>query len=205
MEKSPDNLEAVYSLREAENYEGKAKIAKLAISFIEPDRSVFLDSGTTVMSLARILPDLKLSILTSGPNLALEAVKRYNTNVNLVGGTVNRHNLSVSGMMSIEFIRNLNIDTAFMVASGFSLGSGFSCGNYSECELKSSIIHKAQKVIMLMDSSKFDKNLPFSFASLSDVNYFVTDKKPDDAVLAKAEECGAQVLYDSAAHEKGRD
>lgn len=196
VEKSPDNREAIYSLRETENYDAKVKIAKIAATLIEPDRSVFLDSGTTMMSLARLLPDLKLSILTSGPNIALEAVKRYNTNVNLIGGTINRHNLSVSGMMATEFVRNLNIDTAFMVASGFTTGSGFSCGNYSECELKSSIIKKARTVIMLMDSSKFDKNLPFTFSELGDINYFITDQRPDDAVMEAAEVAGVTVLFD---------
>ena len=44
-----------------------------------------------------------------------------------------------------------------------ALKCGFSCGNYSECELKSYVVKNAHKVIMLIDSSKFDKDLPYTF------------------------------------------
>ncbi len=191
----PSRQEDIYSLRASMNQQAKEQIAEIAVEYIETGRSVFLDSGTTVMQLARILPDLNLSILTSGPNISLEVVKRHNPTVNLIGGMVSRDNLSVSGMQALEFVRHLNFDIAFMVASAFSLDNGFSCGNYSEFELKRLIINKARKTIMLLDSSKFDKSMPFTFAGLSDIDVLITDCRPQDNVLSTAKEHGIEIRF----------
>jgi DeoR/GlpR family transcriptional regulator of sugar metabolism len=114
----PAVSEDIYSLRAAVNLEGKDIIAKKAVEFIEPGRSIFIDSGTTMMCLARILPDENLSILTSGPNVSLEIIKKSQPTVTLIGGQLSRNTLSTSGANSMEFIRNVNIDTAFLATSG---------------------------------------------------------------------------------------
>lgn len=188
--------EAVYALRARKNQEAKEKIARLAVAFLETGRSIYLDSGSTGMCLARNLPDLNLSILTGAPNIALEVSKRYKPTVTLIGGLINRNTLSVSGMQSLDFIRDCNFDIAFMVASAFSLENGFTCGNYSEGELKRSIIHKAAKTVLLVDSSKHCKSMPFTFARFSDIDVMITDEKPKESVLSAASENGVQVLYE---------
>jgi len=177
--------EDVYSLRAMKNIEGKMKIAKKALNFVETGRSIYIDSGTTTMCLAKLLPDENFSILTSGPNISMEVIKNKNTSVNLVGGQLSRDNLSTSGISSLNFIKNINIDIAFMATSGFSLKSGFTSGDFNECELKKAIIKKARKVIMLMDTTKIDKNMPFTFAWLRDIDILICDANvPEDLIKA---------------------
>ena len=176
--------EDVYALRAVKNHEAKDKISRIALKYIETGRSIFLDSGSTAMSLARILPDLNFSILTSAPNIALEISKRYKPTVTLIGGLLNRATLSVSGMQSNSFINDLNFDTALMVASAFSPESGFTCGNYSDSELKKSIIKKAKQVIIMVDNSKFEKSMPYTFANFEDSDVIITNQFPGDEVLS---------------------
>ncbi len=186
--------EAVYSHRAALNIDNKKKIASFALSFIETGRSVFLDSGTTVMSLAQMLPDVNLSILTSGPNIALEILKKYNPTVNLIGGIINRDNLSVSGAHALSFVKSVNIDVAFLAPSGCSENNGFTCGEYTEYEVKKAIVKKANKVVVLMDSSKFGRSLPFTFASLKDIDVLISDYPFSEEYLQKAKEAGVEVI-----------
>lgn len=186
--------EDVYALRAVKNQEAKDKIAKIAVRFIETRRSVFLDSGSTGMSLARALPDASFSILTSAPNIAMEVSKRYKPSVTIIGGLINRSNLSVSGMQSAQFIKSLNVDIAFITSSAYSPKNGFTCGYYSEAELKNMIIAKADKTILLMDSTKFGKSMPFTFASMQDIDVMVTDKRPDDEIMELAQKYGVSVL-----------
>ena len=192
--KNAEEQEDVYALRAVKNHEAKERISKIAAEYIETGRSIFMDSGSTGMCLARCVPDLNLSILTSAPNVALEVSKRYKPTVTLIGGLINRTTLSVSGDQSLNFINSVNIDIAFIVASAFSVENGFTCGNYSEGELKRHIIAKAKKTIVLIDSSKFGKCMPFTFADFSDIDILVTDKTPDEAVLKLAEETGVQII-----------
>ncbi len=165
-----------YAEREKENYNSKLAIASKALSFIEKGKSYFFDSGTTIMRLAENIPDEHMAITTPGPNIALELTKKSRPIINLVGGIVNRESISVTGSQAIDFLDNTNIDIAFMTPSAYSQTSGFTCGNFTECELKNFIVKKARMVIMLMDASKLDKNLPYTFCGLSDVDILITDK-----------------------------
>lgn len=187
--------EDLYEKRISENPEAKNSIAQIAAEYITEGRSIFLDSGSTLMALAKRLPDIYLSILTSAPNIALEISKRYAPTVNLIGGQVNRETLSVSGMQAMEYVDHMNFDLAVMAPSAFSPDVGFTCGNYSECELKKLIIKKAKRTIMLADSSKFGRAMPFTFAMLKDVDILVTDREPSQEILKEAQAEGTLVRW----------
>lgn len=188
--------EDVYALRAAKNQDAKNKIARLALKFIEPRRSVYIDAGSTGMFLARSLPDLNFSVVTSGINVAMEISKRYKPSVTMLGGLINRNNLAASGNQSGQIISQLNIDTALIVGSAFSLKNGFTVGNYEEGVLKKSIISKAEKVIMLIDSSKFGKTMPFTFAHMEDIDILITDKRPSEEVMELTQKSQIKVIYE---------
>ena len=125
-----------YSRRAGENVNAKIKIASQAIKLVERERSIYFDAGSTLMCLAEILPDDSFSIITSGANIALELVKKLRISVVSLGGLINRNTLSMSGPDAVAMIEKVNIDLAFMSASGFSLESGYTVSNIYECELK---------------------------------------------------------------------
>lgn len=186
--------EDTFSKRLRENADEKDLLVKSAVSLIESGRSVFLDSGTTMLALAKILPNKPLSVVTSGPNVALELANRPNTTLNLIGGTLNPNNCSVAGASAIMCLKMLNIDLAFISPSGFSLSGGFTVGNYADCEVKKAVIKKASKVIMLLSKHKLDKTLPFTFANLKDVDVLITDLSKDNTIVKKAEMLGVSVI-----------
>ncbi len=167
--------EPIYSFRELENMGAKKEIAMKALRYVERGRSMYLDSGSTLMCLAKVMEDEAYTIITSGLNIAVELLKKQKPSVISLGGSVNRNTISVSGPESIEHMSRINIDIAFMSASGYSEENGFTVSNVFESELKRSIIKKAKKVIMLMDSSKIDKILAFTFASRSDVDVVILE------------------------------
>ncbi len=186
--------EDLYSRRATENIEAKTAIAKKAAALIESGRSLYLDSGTTLMRFAREIPDDYISILTSGPNIALELIKKNRPNVMLIGGQLNRNTLSLSGADAGRFLEGVNIDVAFMASSGFSLRHGFTSGTHSECELKRELLKMASKVIMLMDSSKVGKNLPYTFGFLSDIDVLISDDNLPEDIVAAGREQGVTVV-----------
>ena len=179
--------EDIYELREIKNRCAKEHIAEKAVGFAEQGRSIFIDSGTTAMCLARLLPDAPLAILTSGPNVAVEVSAKFKPSVTLIGGLINRASLSVSGMQAMEFIKDFNIDIAFMVASAFSAEDGFTCGNIAECELKRAVAAKAKKTIMLADCAKAGKSMPFTFARMEDIDVLITECEPPAEIVAAAQ------------------
>ena len=188
------SMEEEFPSRMQKNIPAKEALAKKAIDMLETGRSIFLDSGTTMMTMANLLPDERLTITTTGPNIALELVNKKQTIVNLVGGMLNRDNISVSGTQAIRFLEDINIDTAFIVPSGASAHTGLTCGNYSECELKKHIVEKARKIIVLLDTSKLDKSLPYTFCDLKSVYAIITNGILPDDIERLAETNGVQII-----------
>lgn len=188
------SMEDSFHQRMGENMTAKEKIAKCAIGLIETGRSLFLDSGTTVLTLASLLPDERHIITTTGPNIALELIKKSQPIVNLVGGMVNRDNISISGNQALRFLDDINIDIAFIVPSGLSLKDGFTSGNYSECELKRMVVQKARRVIVLMDTSKLNRSLPFTFCGLEKVHTIVADAQLPSDITAAAKAAGVEII-----------
>ncbi len=176
-----------------ENTSVKQKIARRAANLIETGRSIFLDSGTTLLELASYIPDERLTITTTGPNIAIELLKYQSIIVNLVGGMVNRHNVSVSGALSNEYIENVNIDIAFISPSGFSLKNGFTSGNWNECELKKLVVKKATKTVVLLDTNKIDKTMPYTFCGLDGVHEIITNERLPRDIEEEAKKCGVKI------------
>lgn len=188
------SMEDAFSQRLGENLKSKERLAHRAIQMIETGRSLFLDSGTTMLMLASQMPDERLNITTTGPNIALELIKKPQTIVNIVGGMVNRDNISVAGNQALRFLEDINIDIAFIVPSGMSAENGMTCGNYIECELKSFIVEKARRVVVLMDKSKLDKSLPYTFCKLEQVDVVITDATLPDEIIRQAAGCGTEII-----------
>ena len=186
--------EESFNLRLHANSAAKEAIVQRAAAMIEPGRSIFLDSGTTILRLVSAISDKRLTITTSGPNIALELLKKNMPIVNIVGGMINRDNISVSGTQAMRYMEDINIDIAFLTPSGLTMENGFTCGNYSECEFKQLIIRKARKVVLLMDSSKIDKSLPYTFAEIGDVDAVITNRDLPPEIARLARERGTEII-----------
>lgn len=186
--------EGLYSHRAMENIGGKMKIARRCLPLLGFDSALFLDSGSTLMCLARLLPDSYRPILTSGVNIALELIKHPSFSVTLLGGQLNSNTLSVSGQIAEDNADIFNIETAVMATSGFSLEEGFSSGTHTENELKRSIIRKAKRVIMLMDTRKLERSMPLTFAALEDIHVLILDAEPSPQLRQACDRAEVELL-----------
>ena len=84
----------------------------------------------------------------------------------------------------------INIDMAFIGVSGCSVDAGFTCGTEGDMLVKRLVINKARTSVLMCGSEKFSSLMPYTFASLSDVDYLITDgDAPENfAQAAKAAE-----------------
>lgn len=188
------DMEGLYSQRMYENTEAKRRVAGAALAFLEPQCSIFLDAGSTIMSLVKQLPNLRYAIVTSGANIAIELSQRFDISVACVGGQISGSTLSLSGPQAEAFVDSVNIDTAVLSASGYSEKGGFSIGSYTESMLKRKVISKAGRVMILMDRSKLGRTLPFTFAHLPDVDVFVCDGPLPPGLRAAAQAAGVELV-----------
>ena len=183
-----------FNVRMRDNNSGKLLIARKAMELIQPHSSIFLDASTTNLTLARNLPDMNLNIFTTGPSIALELCRLHNPVVTLCCGTINRKNLALSGQNPLEMLEKINIDMAFIGVSGCSVDAGFTCGTEGDMLVKRLVIQKARTSVVMCTQEKLRCLMPYTFATMKDVDYLMTDSPMLEPFQKAAGEYGTILL-----------
>ena len=166
----------VFGEREKRNPAEKMEIARKAAEMITSDMSIFVDAGSTAMAFAHCIPDRDLIVITSAPNVGLEiAMRTTKPTVIFLGGPLIRKTMNVAGLSVLDQLKNLNIDTAFMSASGYTDATGFSISGQQTSILKRTVVNSARRVVMMIDSSKFCSIYPYTFARANEIDTVVSD------------------------------
>ncbi len=187
-----DDIE--FNIRMKENTAGKTSMMKKAMKLLRPQSSVFLDTSTSNIILARNLPDMEINITTISPSVALELCRLKNATVNLCGGVMNPRTLSVAGINTMEFLEKINIDLAFIGVSGCSAEVGFTCGTEADMLVKRLVIKKARTSVVLCSADKLKRLMPYTFAGFSDVDYVICDEPLPDDFVHRCEQNGVKIL-----------
>lgn len=160
----------------------KQMLGKFAASLIEEDDTILLDSGTTMMEIARNLDRFKhLTIITNALDIAI-TLNRYNRfDVIVLGGNMRAVSYSTVGMLAEYALKNFYCDKLFLGVDSASIRDGLSTPNIEEANLNQVMISSAKEVIAVFDSSKFGRRSFAHIASLEHINTIVTDSNiPDD-------------------------
>ena len=184
----------LYLKRTTRNADEKKIIAEKAVSLVQENTTIFLDSGSTCMEFARHMPDGPYMIFTTSLSGALELARLQQAQVHIIGGHMNASSLSLKGAMTVRDLAMINFHTAFIGVTGYIHSRGFTCGSPEECELKRTVIEHSEKAVMLMDSQKIGVTSMCTFARAEDVSAVVSDGGLDEKTLREFERAGAEVL-----------
>lgn len=193
-------IETKFDIREKKNKSEKSAIAKKAVEFIQPGQCILLDASSTALQLARQLKDspIRLTVVTSGINTALELKENQHMTVILLGGIAKRESFALEGSLGVDLLKKINIDMMFTSASGFTLDLGLTDFSVYEVELKKEMVNSAEKVVALLDYTKINKNSIASFASLEQIDTIITDADLDESFSNTLKEKKIRVIKASA-------
>lgn len=185
------------SQREQECMEEKRMIAKLAAQQIPDNTTLYLDTGTTVSEIVPFLAEKQnLTIVTNSVRVLERMVQYPNLNLFVLGGF---YSSDISGFVGITVLDNMNrlaFDYAVLGATGISLDGGLMTGGFSEEPIKQHVLrHSKKKVMLLVDSEKFDRTALFTFGEIGDIHCVVTDREPPRRYRERFEINNIQVLY----------
>lgn len=184
----------LFGRRAARNTAQKQAIAEKAVKLLEPHTTIFLDSGSTCTMLAKIVPDMPCIIFTSGLSCAIELAKLDKPQVRVPGGELNHYSLSVCGLSAIAELERVNFDIAIIGVTCYSKATGFTCGVAEEAELKRKVMQRAQKKVLLMDSSKVDRRSTYTFCGLDDIDALISDGGLPEDMKTRCKDAGIRVL-----------
>jgi len=169
--------------RESANVTEKKALAKAALALINPGDSLFFDASSTVFHLARLLPNMDLTVLTPALKVAIELARRPAIRVILSGGTVGHSSLSCQGDLAAASLERCQAQKAFFSCRGVDPHRGLSEANLEQADLKRKMMSLAEQTILLADHSKFGVRSSWFFAKLSDIDLLIVDRKPGQAVM----------------------
>ncbi len=176
--------------------EAKRAIAAAALELLPgADGSILLDGGTTTAALAEILPgDRRLLAVTSSVPIAARLSAAAGLTLHVLGGRVRGVTQCAVGETTVRVLADLRVDVAFLGANGISSRHGFTTPDEAEASVKRAMVRAGQRVIVLADSSKLDREHLVRFAAVEDVDVLVTDAEADPGLVAELEELGVEVL-----------
>jgi len=173
----------------------KKRIARTALSLIGQNDSIIIGSGTTVFELARVLyPEKKLTVITPALKVALELCNRPNIDILQLGGIIHQSSSSSAGFFAERILDELSCGVLFLGVDGIDLEHGITITNIIEASLNQKMIQMAHTVVVLADSSKFDRRGIARIGSLDQVDYIVTDKGAPAGMIPKIEKMGVRVI-----------
>ena len=155
----------------------KARIGKKAASLIEPNDVIAIDTGSTCSYLT-------LAQLTTHPNY----------DVICAGGYLYPNTRMFYSPEGISLINRTCVNKAFLSTAGISGKLNVTCVAPHEMNAKSALMESSQTKILLLDSSKFSKICPTTFAYLSDFDIIVTDDELSAEWQGYIADLGIQLL-----------
>jgi len=181
--------------KELINAEEKKRIARAAIDLIADTDSIMIGSGTTVFEVARALyPPKHLTVITPALRVGLELSNRSNVEVLQLGGLIRPNSSSVMGDYAMSMLNDISCGIFFLGVDGIDLNFGMSISNLTEAALNQKMIETAQTVVVLADSTKFDRRGLGRICGLEQVHYIVTDRNVSNNTVKALKERDIKVI-----------
>jgi DeoR/GlpR family transcriptional regulator of sugar metabolism len=175
--------------------EEKEHIAAAVVKLLSPGETVALDSGSTVLSVAREIRRLEipLTVITPSVLVGLELSDCEFIKVHLLGGLLRPGELSLIGSETVGQFDRFNCDTAILGVAGVDISGGISDYHYDEAYVKKAAIRAARRTIVAADRSKLGRSSLIKIAELEDIQAIVTDGSERHPTLVEAQSRGVSV------------
>lgn len=195
MKQSLVNIDLSIYERRRQNMNLKEAIGAAAANMILQGETILLDTGTTIMELAKHLSKkIEITIITNSVDITYRLSEFPNIRVIMPGGILRRNSIALVGEQAAESLRNFYCDKYFLSADGIDVEKGMMTTNIEEASLARINIRNSKKVFALIDSSKFQSKGITAIAPLSEVDTLITDRGIPLAILHKIRELGVNVI-----------
>ncbi|MBS0968466.1 DNA-binding transcriptional repressor (plasmid) [Chimaeribacter arupi] len=177
------------------NTDKKKQIAALAAGLINEGDSLIFDAGSTVLQMVPHLARFNnITVMTNSLSIVNELVELENDQVILMpGGTYRKTSASFHGSLAETAFSHFSFDKLFIGADGVDLAAGVTTFN-EVFAVSQAMCRAAQKIVLLVDSSKFGRKSPNVVCQLASVDVLITDSDIAPALVTQLQEKGIEVL-----------
>lgn len=170
----------------------KRVIAAAAARLIRDGETVLVNGGSTTLAVAQALPTRDIALVTCSPAVA-KAADAVGRGVFLLGGRWYPSFGVVVGPVVLPGVTGLRADVLILGVAGIS-ADGISIANIEEAEMLADMLGSTARVVVVADSSKFDRSAFAVLAGLDRIDVLVTERAPAEHLATALTEAGVDLV-----------
>ena len=165
-------------------------VAKRAVEYIEKQEVIYITTSSVGYYMAISLPeDLEITVLTNSVTIAEALRKKENVSVILLGGEMS-HRGHCHDYYTIQMVKNIRLDKAFLSHSALSLEFGASIHNSAGVEFGKAVMENSTMNIGLYPSEKIGKSSIHSVCKIEEYDLLITDEHVSEDFLRQLNDLG---------------
>ncbi len=158
-----------------EKVEEKQAIGRYAASLVQPNMTVLLDGGSTVVYAARQITARPLQVVTNSLPIADLYADEEKIEVILIGGSLYPRTGVTLGPIALGCLADLHADLLLFSVAGVYEDATYNL-NLTMAQVEQSMMRQAARSVMLMDSGKFGRKSLSRVCGLEELDTLVTDR-----------------------------
>ena len=182
-----------FDQRQKTQWDKKKLIAEAAAKLIEDGDTILLDGGSTTYELARLLVGRPLQIVTNSLPVASLFTSNPAADLVLIGGYVHTRTGVSLGPYANQMLADLNVRRAVLSVAGIN-PSGYYNSNLLLVETERAMMKAADEVLVVADSSKFDRSSLALLGPLDMIDILVVDYEIGDEWRQRLQETGVELI-----------
>jgi DeoR/GlpR family transcriptional regulator of sugar metabolism len=183
------NSSQVYSINQ------KKAIAQKAASLIKDGMFVLTSGGTTIIELARALPEsLHATFITGSLPAALEYVHHPNIEIIFIGDKLSKNSQITVGAEAILKIKQIKADLCFLGINAIDIENGLTDNDWDVVQVKKAMIDSSDKVVALSISEKINTAQRIQICKTEELDVLISELTPDKKMFAPYKKAGVTIM-----------
>jgi DeoR/GlpR family transcriptional regulator of sugar metabolism len=163
-----------FDARQSMHWGQKKAIAARAVELVEDGDTILLDGGSTTYEVARLLVGRPIHVVTTSLPVANLFASDTSSDLVLVGGNICPRTGVARGPYAVEMLSKVRVRKTILSVAGIN-EEGFFNNNLLIVEAERQMMHSADEVIVVADSSKFGRQSLTHLCPLGEVDHVVVD------------------------------
>ena len=163
--------------------DSKKTIAQKAVELIHEGMFILTSGGTTVIEMARLLPEnLQATFFTGSIPAAYEYAQHPNIEVIFIGDKISKGSQITVGGEAINKINSIKADLCFLGINAIDQ-DGITDNDWEVVQVKKAMVLASQKTVLLTISEKINTHQRIKICGLNDVDILITELDPNNDLL----------------------
>lgn len=164
----------VLATRMNENVQAKEAIARYAASIVQPQMTVFMDAGSTVIFAARAIKVRPIQVVTTSLSIANHYAEDDRVELTLTGGNLYPRTGAMVGSLARQCLSELHADLCLFSLAAIDEQAAYNI-NHEMARVEQIMMRHAKRNVMLMDATKFGRKSLVKVCGIDDIDLTVTD------------------------------